>query len=533
MSHPLSNILSIAVLLLGLQAEFAVTAELHPKPALQRDNGKYLILPSRLPGASPGNIQGKTSPQSSPAIPDNQFSGKQVPGKNISQKSTQENSSSRDTSEFLKVAPLVTSGSKDKSSLDPQKKGKNQESSQNTSISTTKKKQIKSLFNRVQAPLLETGRSGLPSEGPDDLISKKTPLSISQTAPDTILLSTGVSERTYQDILALTKQYKLTLGKSFLLESLGIRVTSLSGFTDISDTIEKIGSQHPGFTLQPDNVFSTLSEPLNHLQLLHREFELDSLHEILNGEGVVIAVIDTGVAATHQDLQSSITVTENFVDDSPYHEEMHGTAVAGLLTAEKNNIGISGIAPKAQIVALRACLQEEENVPAGKCFSSSIARALDYSILKKADIINMSLGAVVDDPLLSRLIEKAKEKQMLLVAPAGNISSQTRLAFPASHPLVIAVAGVDREGRLIPNKKIAKLTNLCFPSTHLFTTLPGNRYNFMSGTSLSTAIASGLLALSIEKYGRSQNKKLPPFSTDYCAWAEALLQTSLCLQEKN
>ncbi|MBU1565525.1 MAG: S8 family serine peptidase [Proteobacteria bacterium] len=387
---------------------------------------------------------------------------------------------------------------------------------------------LRSLFANEKPINTETLSDGLSPNSSDSKQQTLTDRAQPHWVPGEIIISAEDTEKNRKTIKDLTKEFQLHAKKTYTLTTLNINITVFQTSALIPSLVEKINKHSLPIYSQPNFTFSTLTDPLNHMQVIHKELQLDKLHASYQGEGVAVAVIDTGVAVNHKDLKKKNTITKNFVDDSEYCQEIHGTGVAGLIAAEKNNIGISGVAPKASIIALRACRQIQENRPEGECSSSSVAQALDFAIQAGADIINMSLGMSSRDPLLAKLLDKASAENILLVAPAGNDIDQNQLTFPASHVSVLSVAGIDRAGNPVPNATVAALADIAAPSNQLFTTLPEDRYNFLSGTSLSAAVISGLLAITVEKYGRSTPKHTPPFNQGFCQWAEKLLQFPLC-----
>ncbi|RPI70781.1 MAG: hypothetical protein EHM45_24415, partial [Desulfobacteraceae bacterium] len=105
----------------------------------------------------------------------------------------------------------------------------------------------------------------------------------------------------------------------------------------------------------------------------------------------------------------------------------------------------------------------------------------------------------------------------------GNRPGQEYPAFPASCPGVIAVGGLDQNGSSFPDDHLASFAKVIAPAENIFTTLPGNKYNFMTGTSFSSAIVTGILALGIENNPGLGINNLPEKNKDFCAWVEALL----------
>lgn len=276
----------------------------------------------------------------------------------------------------------------------------------------------------------------------------------------------------------------------------------------ISDdhTVEQaveILENHPGVEwAEPMEVYQGLSapagrvDPLTPLSPAYSAWNLTRLHSSWTGRNVSIAVIDTQVDVNHPDLEGRVKVARNFAPQAPPRPEYHGTEVAGIIAANaRNGIGIAGIAPRAQLLALRACWQRGAG-QSSACTSLNLARAMSYAIESGAKIINLSLGGP-SNRLLSRLIDTAQERGIAVVAAYD--SEQPSGGFPASHPGVIGVSqlGVSQLG-------VSAGRGYAAPGREIPTLQPGGRFNFVSGSSYSAAHVSGLLAL---KYERSRNRR--------------------------
>ena len=235
---------------------------------------------------------------------------------------------------------------------------------------------------------------------------------------------------------------------------------------------------------QPVNLYhaqGSEQEPLYPTQPAARQWHLADLHGLATGKGVRVAVVDSGIEASHPDLAGQLALNENFVDEAPLPGESHGTAVAGIIAARADNrLGIAGIAPAARLLGLRACWQASADT---LCNSLSLAKALHAAILQRAQIINMSLGGPADR-LLGTLIDEALARGIAVVAAVGGEGS----AFPASHPGVLAV------GNAPPLPAGAVLA----PGRDVPSTAMGGGWALVSGSSFSAAHASGLLALMSE-----------------------------------
>lgn len=267
-------------------------------------------------------------------------------------------------------------------------------------------------------------------------------------------------------------------------------------FTDDHTAAEavKMLEAHPSVEwAEPIAMYETLaqrrngkSDPLASLSPATSGWNLASVHSSWTGRNVNIAVIDTQVDASHPDLEGRIRLVRNFAPQSPARPEDHGTEVAGIIAANaKNGIGIAGIAPDARLLALRACWQKGE-ARGSVCTSLNLARAINYAIERKANIINLSLGGP-PNRLLSNLIDTATSRGIAVVAaynedlPSGG--------FPASHSGVIAVS----------QKGVSVRRGYIAPGSDIPTTKPGGGWTFVTGSSYSAAHISGLLALNHER----------------------------------
>lgn len=313
----------------------------------------------------------------------------------------------------------------------------------------------------------------------------------------------------------VAKKYHLNVSEKTVLSSLNRIMVVSSTAKDAAEIAEALKKESGVYNSQPNYVFKTMGQedPLSPMQNLVSMLDLQEVHGRVSGKNITVAVVDTGVELEHQDLRSSIVGYQNFISDSVYQGEIHGTAVAGIIGADKNEYGIVGIAPDVSLLALRACRQVSSKSSMGECFSTSLVRSLDAAITAKADVVNLSLGAHVKDALLSKIIDSGHEKGIIFAAPVGNDPAEENIAFPASHDKVISIAGLDEQGKPLPNKQLASRADAVAPATHLFVTIPGNSYNFTDGTSLASASISGIIALSIEKKKSQKPLCLPIFNS--------------------
>jgi subtilisin family serine protease len=260
------------------------------------------------------------------------------------------------------------------------------------------------------------------------------------------------------------------------------------------------------------------SDPLFPVEPAATEWRLADLHKLASGRGVSVAIIDSKVEVTHPDLSGHFVADKNFLNAEATGAEQHGTAVAGIIGAGAGNgIGIAGIAPQAQLMALRACWQMGGSGGASGptlCESLALARALQYAIDHNAKVINLSLSGP-PGILLSKLISIALAHNASIVAAYD--PSLPKGGFPASVPGVVAVA--DQSLQNLPASVYSA------PGRDIPTTQPGGKWYLVNGSSFAVAHVSGLIALVRERRpaGSLSLERSRSGSIDACA---TLLRTS-------
>ena len=302
----------------------------------------------------------------------------------------------------------------------------------------------------------------------------------------------------------LAAAHGLTVVTLWAMPALGMDciVLQLPPQADLAASIAALQSHAEVAWAQPMNEFHAQghADPLYTLQPAATQWHLDDLHAVATGRRVHVAIIDSGVDDAHPDLAQAVQARANFVDGQAFVPELHGTAVAGLVAARADNgIGMVGIAPDAQLYALRACW--EVNAKQTLCNSLSLAKALSFAIERRAEVINMSLSGP-DDLLLGRLIDVAlSHRQQVVAAVDARVANG---GFPAAHPGVIAVA--DSASETAPGVAGAWTA----PARDLPTTVPGGGWRMVSGTSFAAGQVSGLLAVMDEARAAGDTRPTTP-----------------------
>lgn len=317
----------------------------------------------------------------------------------------------------------------------------------------------------------------------------------------------------------LAAAHGFTVVTLWALPALGMDcvVLALPSGADVQQSIAALQAHPEVEWAQAMNEFHAQghADPLYALQPTAAQWHLDDLHAVATGRKVHVAIIDSAVDDTHPDLAQAVLARANFVDDHAWVPELHGTAVAGLVAARADNgMGVVGIAPDAQLYALRACW--EVSATRTLCNSLSLAKALSFAIERRAEVINMSLSGP-DDLLLGRLIDVALSHRQQVVAAVDAHAAGG--GFPAAHAGVIAVA--DAQSDAPP----AGLSGAWVaPARDLPTTVPGGGWRMVSGTSFAAGEVSGLLAVMDQAQARADSRaalprlvRLPGGGIDACA----------------
>ncbi|NUT34934.1 MAG: type VII secretion-associated serine protease mycosin [Hamadaea sp.] len=223
-------------------------------------------------------------------------------------------------------------------------------------------------------------------------------------------------------------------------------------------------------------------------------------HKFSQGAGVTVAVIDTGVA-DHEDLSGNVL---NGVDaikggagNGRGDGDGHGTGMAGLIAAHGhgsgNRDGALGIAPKAKILPVRLTIG---SVTGGDV---PLAAGIRWAVSHGAKIINISQD--IDGTETLRAVNEAQAAGVLIFAAAGNTDqNDTSVSAPGRYPWAVAVAGVGKDGNRAPTSVSGAEVELSAPSVEIYSTSKGGIWRFGTGTSDSTAIASGVAALVWSKF---------------------------------
>jgi hypothetical protein len=301
----------------------------------------------------------------------------------------------------------------------------------------------------------------------------------------------GISPAARKELRALASAHRLREVDGWPIAALGVHcaIFQLPGDVAPAEALRQLSRDRRVESVQPLNAFSTMStsnDPYRGLQRNLDAMQIEQAHAWSRGEKTRIAVVDTGIDATHPDLAGRVVMQRNLVDAAPTPAERHGTAVAGVIAALDNNrVGIVGVAPATSLLGLKACWPQASDSAASVCNTFTLAKALAAAVEERSDIVNLSLAGPAD-PLLERLVDYGAKRGVIYVGalPTG------APGFPCNIASVICVGSA---GHPDPTPQ------LFAPGAEVLTLLPEGRYDFLSGSSLAAASVSASIALLLAK----------------------------------
>jgi len=307
----------------------------------------------------------------------------------------------------------------------------------------------------------------------------------------------GATARALETLHAVEREYRLREVNAWPIGPLQIHcaVLEIPSGADRAQLLAALSKDRRVKLTQPLQTFATRTEDYNDpyvgLQRGFQQMDVADAQAWSRGEGVKVAIIDTGVDIQHPDLRDSVAAAVNFVDadDAQFRRDRHGTEMAGVIAAVANNReGIVGVAPNARLFIFKACWQAQSDADAARCNSFTLARALTAAFDAHAQVINLSLAGP-DDPLLGDLIREGQHRGVLFVGAAPHTAGvETGLMHQAG---VIEVASAESHSAID--------SVLYAPGREILTLLPGGHYDFASGASIATAQVSGVVALMLAK----------------------------------
>jgi len=355
---------------------------------------------------------------------------------------------------------------------------------------------LRALARLALLPLLATMLVSLPAPSSASSDQDKA-AAIVKTAPAGQPLEVVVTSRGADGVLVITTTVVKTTqtALALILKALGLSST--------------IGAEMNSRV----SIDATYNDTYRSQQWALTALKAESVHKTAKGSGVTVAVVDTGVKASHTDLDTVLTGTDFVTPDTNANDENgHGTHVAGVIAATYDNKkGIAGMAPKAKILPVRVLDKD------GAGTSANVAKGILYAVSKGAKVINLSLGTTANSTAMQAAVAEAIKKNVLVVAAAGNRGctlTGSPTEYPANLPGVVGVGAVDKSLNKASFSSCGSWVDVTAPGAAIISTTIRNSiglgcsastdYCTLNGTSFATPYVAAAAALAIEKRGWSQ-----------------------------
>ncbi|HEY9060732.1 MAG TPA: S8 family serine peptidase [Pseudobacteroides sp.] len=331
-----------------------------------------------------------------------------------------------------------------------------------------------------------------------------------------------------------SKKTNLSLKSKSWSKTLKLETIEISDESELNNVIDELKKDPNVEYAQPNYKLELMSEPSDDRFI--EEWGLKNSGQTVSGQAgtvgvdtnaikawnitkgsdtVKVAIIDTGIDIKHPDLAASIYKNPNerpngldndgngyvndvngwnFVDDTnsvftSEAEDTHGTHIAGIISAGINDGGVVGLAPNVKIVPLKF-------ISGNIGYTSDAIRAIEYCQKAGIEIANISWGG---SDYNNALMEAMKNSSTTFICASGNAGKNidSSLVYPAAFdlPNIIAVSANDNKGQLASFSNYGTKVDISAPGVNILSTLPGNKYGYMSGTSMAAPFVTGTVAL--------------------------------------
>ena len=315
-------------------------------------------------------------------------------------------------------------------------------------------------------------------------------------APDEVIVSMPPAIPEAVDE-AIGQSHGLQMLERSTMRSLDLRLVRyrLPAGRPLTAVIGELLSDPRVLTLQPNYFYrhqQGIPAANGGLQYALLKLDVVRAQAIALGNGVLIAVVDSGIDTTHPDLAGS--VVDSFASPGAAGGDPHGSEVSGIISAHGI---VRGVAPQASLLDVRVFTPGRDGQTVATSFN--LARGIDWALSRQARVINMSFAGP-RDALLQEGIRAAAARGAIIVAAAGNGGPQAPPVFPAAYPEVVAVTATDVADRLYSQANRGGYIALAAPGVDVLAPSADHAHRLLSGTSYAAAHVSGIIALMIERH---------------------------------
>jgi subtilisin family serine protease len=329
-----------------------------------------------------------------------------------------------------------------------------------------------------------------------------SPQRIAATKPQQLMpheviteFSSGASS---QAIDRLARRFDLTLVETKNFSLIGSQLTRwrIKDDRSVENVVTLLKREKIVASVQPNYIFTLQEQSITPIiqgdpaQYVLGKLEAAAAHRLATGKHIRVALIDSDIDAKQSDLKG--TIIESFdALGGGVRPHTHGTAMAGAIAAHGK---LLGIAPDVELLAARA-FDDTPGLARGNSFS--IYESLQWAADNGARIVNMSFAGP-EDPTLHRMLAAAYQKNIVLIAAAGNAGAKSAPLYPAADPDVIAVTATDSDDHIYHMANRGAYIALASPGVEILVDAPGDAYQITTGTSVAAAHISGIAALLLE-----------------------------------
>ena len=250
-------------------------------------------------------------------------------------------------------------------------------------------------------------------------------------------------------------------------------------------------SNDPRVIVQPNYLYVPAADDAPQYALA--KLGVPQAHQTTQGQGVLVAVIDSGIDSSHPALVGAVLEEFSAVDAKAKSDSSHGTAVASIIAARK---GMTSVAPQAQILSVKTFARDRK---LGRIVANTfdILKGIDYAVTKGAKILNLSFAGP-RDPLMQNALSVAVGRGLVVVAAAGNKGPKAPPAYPGAYSDVIAATATDARDKLYKNANRGSYIAIAAPGVDVLAAGRKKGYGLNSGTSMAAAYVSGSVALMLQ-----------------------------------